>query len=481
MIMSTHTGTTLATNGFVSLIVASLLLLTGCQRNISITSHSNDAPHITPDYAGTTIPCNIAPLCFSVEGMADAALIVKGGTDSICVTTDDGNLNIPEDEWHSLLGKHRGGTLTFTVCRKKDGGWEAMRPFSITVSADSIDAYVVYRRIQPGYGLWDKMGIYQRNLETYDEEAIYENKEGNGNCVNCHSFNQGNPDQWQVHIRRNHGGTYIINGREVQRLSLNTESNAPKPVYPSWHPGGRYIAYSTNKTFFHIHTRDKNRWEVMDDGSDVMVADTETGDVIRSPFLSAANRYETFPCFSPDGKWLYYSTAAAVDTLVRQYDKVRYAICRIPFDAATASLGNSADTVCISPAESFYMARISPDGKWLCTVRSPYGNFGVCHRDARLHLVSLTDGSSPTDGAAPCLGSWHSWSSNSRWMVFSSKRDDGTYTRLYFMHVSPDGKCSKPFVLPQRNAKDYYDLMMDGYNIPELVRGKVKASPVEGF
>lgn len=457
-----------------------------------------------PDYADVTIPCNIAPLCFSVEGMEESALIVKGSTDSICMTSTDGSFNIPENEWHALLGKEAGKSLKMTVCRKYEGGWQALKPVDIHVSTDSIDPYVVYRRIQPGYGLWDKMGIYQRNLESYDEEPIYENREGKGNCINCHAFNQGNPRQWQVHVRRNYKGSYIINAKDggdadVRKLPVGSDV---KPVYPSWHPSGRYIAYSSNKTFFHIHTRDKNRWEVMDDGSDVMVVDVETGEVVKTPLIAAEDRYETYPCFSPDGKWLYFSSAAAADTITSQYDKVQYSICRIAFDTANASFGEKVDTIvrAISPTEgrksaSYYFPRLSPDGRWLCCTTSAYGNFGVCHRDARLCLtpivaegegeendrktipLNLGEGRRETSGGV----SWHSWSSNSRWLVFSSKQDDGIYTRLYFTHIDEKGRCTKAFVLPQLSARDYYDMMMDGYNIPELVRGHVTGSPASMF
>lgn len=451
-----------------------LMAVVACQPDVRVVSHSSDVPRLSPDYAGVTVPCNIAPLCFSVEGIDEAALIVKGGNDSICMTTSDGNFNLPDDQWHSLLDGNKDKALTLTVCRKTDGGWQALAPVNVYVSADSIDPYVVYRRIQPGYGLWDRMGIYQRNLETYDEEPVYENREGSGNCVNCHSFNQGNPEQWQLHVRRNHKGTYVVSNGQTKNISQQS-MGVEKPVtyvYPSWHPGGRYIAYSSNKTFFHIHTADKNRWEVMDDGSDVMVVDSETGSVVKSPLLSASDRYETFPCFSPDGRWLYYSTAAAVDTLVRQYDKVHYSICRIPFDATRATFGNAVDTIHSISGQSLYMPRLSPDGAWLSCVRSAYGNFGVCHRDATLSIKSLRDAAAPAvspQGNA----SWHSWSSNSRWIVFSSKRDDGQYTRLYFMHIDKKGRCTKAFVMPQRNARNYYDMMMDAYNIPELVKGRV--------
>ena len=49
-------------------------------------------------------------------------------------------------------------------------------------------SYLAYRLIEPGYELWNQMGIYQRNLEDYKQSPIMENKYSGQNCMNCHSF-----------------------------------------------------------------------------------------------------------------------------------------------------------------------------------------------------------------------------------------------------------------------------------------------------
>ena len=69
--------------------------------------------------------------------------------------------------------------------------------------------------------------------------------------------------------------------------------------------------------------------------------------------------------------------------------------------------------------------------------------------------------------------SYHSWSGNSRWMIFSSRRGDGLYTRPYISHIDEDGNSGKPFLMPQKDPKRYYDAMMFSYNIPEFVSGEV--------
>jgi Tol biopolymer transport system component len=63
--------------------------------------------------------------------------------------------------------------------------------------------------------------------------------------------------------------------------------------------------------------------------------------------------------------------------------------------------------------------------------------------------------------------SYHSWSSNSQWIAFASKRDDRVYGRPYFAHVSQDGSVSKAFLLPQENPETYLNTFKS-YNIPEL-------------
>ena len=70
--------------------------------------------------------------------------------------------------------------------------------------------------------------------------------------------------------------------------------------------------------------------------------------------------------------------------------------------------------------------------------------------------------------------SYHSWSSNSRWIVFSSRRIDGLYTRPYFAYIDEEGNASKPFLLPQKDT-DYYHRFMKSYNIPEFITGKVSS------
>ena len=118
--------------------------------------------------------------------------------------------------------------------------------------------------------------------------------------------------------------------------------------------------------------------------------------------------------------------------------------------------------------------RVSPDGKHLIYTLSAYGNFSIWHKDADLYMIDLaTRENRPLDIInSNSAESYHSWSSNSRWLIFSSRRLDDLYTHPYITYIDEDGKAHKPFILPQRDT-DFYDQFMQSYNIPEFITGKV--------
>ena len=75
---------------------------------------------------------------------------------------------------------------------------------------------------------------------------------------------------------------------------------------------------------------------------------------------------------------------------------------------------------------------------------------------------------------SPETESYHSWSHNGKWIVFSSRRIDSRYTRL-FIAPFKDGKFGKPFLLPQKDPS-YNETLLYSYNIPEFVNGKIVLS-----
>jgi Tol biopolymer transport system component len=186
--------------------------------------------------------------------------------------------------------------------------------------------------------------------------------------------------------------------------------------------------------------------------------------------------FETFPSFSPDGKTLYFCSAKKHE-IQSDYKKIKYSLCKIEFNAQKGTFGSKVDTLISSfkTGKSISFPRPSFDGKYIMYTQSDYGNFSIWHREADLYLLTLKDGS------IRCLKevnsneteSFHDWSSNSHWFVFSSRRGDGLYTRPYFASIDENGNITKPFLLPQEDPR-FYDTSLYSFNLPEFITGTVK-------
>lgn len=465
--------------------VAALWLLAACGgAGVTVSRTLNEEAEIFPDYRDVTIPPNIAPLNFQTDLRAKTCLQVEGEDTSFYVQAEDGLFVIPEKKWKSLLAHNRGRDIRLTVCRQEDSGeWVAYRPFSMHVAEEDIDPYMAYRLVQPGYTYWNRMGIYQRNLETYEQEAVYENNLTDYNCVNCHSFPAGNPEKMLFHMRAKNAGTVLLRGSRVEKSNTKTPETLSALVYPYWHPSGNYVALTVNDTrqaFFANQSGDV--LEVFDNESDVMIYDLDRQEIFSSPLLRSTGSLETYPVFSPDGKSLYFCSAEAVDNLPMTYKEVKYSLLRIDIDVENRTFGTQVDTLFNAKVEgrSLSFPRISPDGRYMAVTLHGFGCFPIWHHDADLYLIDLTDGSmKPLEevNSDTATDSYHSWSGNGRWMVFSSRRLDGLYTRPYFTYIDKEGRAHKPFLLPQKNPAEYYESLFFSYNIPELIAGKIEVNP----
>jgi hypothetical protein len=452
-----------------------ILLFTGCSRSLPEAEKVDALPPVFPDYIGVTVPGNIAPLNFRLTDFdGDLYVHLRTLDNELMLKGSKGKIRISPSKWTKLLEKAVGNAIEVTVYASDKQGWKQYQPFSIQVAREPMDPYLAYRLIEPGYELWNKMGIYQRNLENYKQSAILENKMTGTGCMNCHSFCLQDPEKMLFHIRETFPGTILIKGDKIEKLNTKTEQTMSNLVYPSWHPGGRYIAFSVNKTKQAFHMNDRNRVEVFDEASDVVVYDSDKHEIVTAPVLFSQDRWETFPTFSPDGKTLYFCSAEPRP--ITTFEEIKYSLCSISFDPQKRAFGSVVDTLYnASEGNSASFPRVSPDGKFLVYTKAGYGNFSIWHKDADLYLIDLkTKATRRMDEInSEDVESYHSWSSNSRWLVFSSRRIDGLYTRPYFAYVDESGKAGKPFLLPQDDP-DYYHRFMKSYNIPEFITGKVK-------
>ena len=307
-----------------------LIGLSGCQPTIpSIEEYKQDYPAIYPDYREVTIPINIAPLHFGLtEHVENAIALFTNKQDSFQTNLKDKTFGLSMSKWKKLLKSSTNQAIKVSVFAKEKGKWVAYKPFNIYVTSDSIDPYLVYRKIAPGYELWKDMGIYQRNLQNFDETPILENDQTSNNCMNCHSFCNQQPNKFLFHMRQKLAGTYLIDNKKIKRLNTEILPKNSSFVYPSWHPSGRFVAFSTNSTKQVFHSNSRNRIEVYDENSDIVIYDIEKQEIITSETIHSKDAFETFPTFSADGTTLYFCKAQA-QPMPDNYYKVNTAY--VPF------------------------------------------------------------------------------------------------------------------------------------------------------
>ena len=454
---------------------------------------------IYPDYTDIIVPPNIAPLNFIVrDSLADAfvAHLQGKGAELLVSAGQDGVMQMDMSAWKKLLSTCKGTDISVSVYARRGEKWFCYKPYTLTVAEEPVDAFLSYRLIQPSYELYRQLGIYQRNLTNWDVHTIYENNreyQNNVNhCINCHNYRSNSSADMMFHVRSNHGGTVIVQNGKAHKVQMKDSTIITAGVYPSWHPTENLIAFSTNKTGQVFHLYHAEKIEVLDESSDLLLYDVTKNEV--SHIIRTHYDLETFPCWSPDGKKLYYCNAdlsnildysmpdsTRAHQLMFRYDSIYYNLMSITFDAKTRKFGEpKLEVDAASRHKSISVPRVSPDGRYVLYTQGDYGQFHIWHKGSDLWVKDLKTDScyALKEANSNDAESFHSWSSNGRWMVFASRRMDGNYSRAFLAYFDKNGKAHKAFVIPQEDP-EMNILLLKSYNVPELTKDSVTISTAD--
>ncbi|HBY62276.1 MAG TPA: hypothetical protein DEH78_20840 [Solibacterales bacterium] len=194
------------------------------------------------------------------------------------------------------------------------------------------------------------------------------------------------------------------------------------------------------------------------------------GKLLPLPGADDPRYVHTNATWSPDGQFLIFARAEARDSYTpgvkpaeRANDPnetpVRYDLYRIPFNGGK---GGTAEPIAAASGNgmSNSFPKISPDGKWLVWVQAKNGL--LMRPDGQLFIAPLAGGPARRMNCnTPLMNSWHSFSPNGRWMVFSSKMRS-PYTQMYLTHIDEQGNDSPPVLIENATAANR------AVNIPEF-------------
>jgi len=467
----------------VAAMAAGYFAFDGRKPDVSGALPAGCRPAIWPDYSETVIPPNIAPLNFLLTGPCERhyVKIRSANGDAIETWGAGAKVVIPLEPWRQLLAANKGGQLSMDVfVQGKDRRWAAYEPITNTIAQDDIDSHLAYRLMNPRYGFWRNIDIYQRDLTGFEQSAILRNESFGNGCMNCHTFHNNSPAEMALNVRAGSngqvaGGMVVLRDGEVTGVvNTKTDFNPIPAIYLAWHPSGKVIAFSTNKIVQLYHSVGENR-EAFDHRSDLALYRLDSNTVTSCAQISKSDRMETYPEWSPDGEYLYFCGAPQLP--IKQYKEVRYSLMRVSYDMEQDAWGQ-VETVVDSKDTGLSVThpRISPDGRWLLFCMCERGNFSIWRPDSDLYMMDLSSGDyRRLEINSDRAESWHCWSSNGRWVVFSSKRRDGLFAKPYFSYVDRAGKVHKPILLPQKDPA-FYDSFIKTYNVPQFITGPIPVS-----
>ena len=474
-----HKRFTIIIIGLVLATAASLFIVLGRLPDVSAAVAVDQRPAINPAFHDVTIPPNIAPINFYV-GEPGRRYCVKWRAKSghsVTVVSRNALINTPQRKWRRLLASARADDLLLDVYVESDDRiWRRYRSLVLHVATDTIDPFIAYRMLRPNFTFWRSVGVYQRDLESWDESDILHGRSFDDGCVNCHTFRNNSPDQMFLGIRgAQASATLLAQGGSVDKINA-------KWGYTAWHPAGHIAIYTVMKVRQFLHHVGAEIRDVVDLDASLLYYHTRSRSVKTARGLADNQRLETYPTWSPDGRHLYFCSAPIPwqdrDTVPPvNFDKVRYDLRRISYDRETDTWG-APETVLSAEntGMSILLPRISPDGNSLLFCMCDYGCFPIFRSSSDLYMLNLTSGAYTKLSVNTAQSeSWHSWSTNGRWIIFSSRRQGGHFTRLFISHVSADGKVGRPFILPQKDPA-YYDSLLETYNVPEFITGPVTVS-----
>jgi len=309
-------------------------------------------------------------------------------------------------------------------------------------------------------------------------------------CGNCHSFSR---DGGVLGLDVDYGndkGAYavlpvskemVLDDEKIITWSdyRRNDGDATYGLLSQISPDGRYVISTVKDRAVFVATPDIQFSQLFFPVKGILVVhDRETGEFKPLPGADDPAYVQSNPTWSPDGQYVvfarskaYHKASAAdprgvllnekdVPEFVERREPFKFDLYRVPFNDGKGGKPEPIEGASHN-GMSNYFAKFSPDGQWIVFCKAK--DFMLLMPDSELFIIPAAGGEARRLRAnTPLMNSWHSFSSNGRWLVFSSKAYT-PYTQLFLTHIDEEGNSTPPVVLERFTAKDR------AANIPEFV------------
>jgi Flp pilus assembly protein TadD len=462
-----------------------------------------DAPlRITYPADGTLFPPDsVAPTVVWTDDTArvDRWTVVvrdRTGTDVVTASVDAQRWRPSEDDWKRIKERtaERDAEVVVTGIDHASAATAlSSSRVRIRTSKDPVGDALFYREVPLPFltAVQDPSRIRWR-FGTIDEEAgppiVLQNLPV---CGNCHSFaDNGSTLGLDVDYGNDKGAYAVL--PVSKHMLLNDEKIITWADYKREDgeltfgllsrvsPTGRYVVSTVKDRSVFVAIPDLMISQLFFPIKGILVVyDRETKTFAPLPGADDPKYVQSNAVWSPDGTELVFArtTAYRPERLTQQNSALidekdvpeftvdkkpfRYDLYRIPFNGGKGGKpeplrGASGNGM------SNYFPKYSPDGKWIVFTKSK--SYMLLQPDSELYIMPAKGGvARRLRYNTARMNSWHSWSSNSRWLVFSSKVN-GPYTQLFLTHIDEDGNDSPPVLLERFTSPDR------AANIPEFVK-----------
>jgi len=373
-------------------------------------------------------------------------------------------------------------------------GTEAVSSASVRIrtSSDPVGDSIFYREVPLPFitAVRDPSRIRWR-FGSIDSEAqppiVLENLPV---CGNCHSFSgDGKVLGLDIDYGNDKGGYAVLPVSRQMSMSddrIITWSDYKKDdgeltfgLLSQVSPDGRYVISTVKDRAVFVATPGIEFSQLFFPIKGILVVyDTETRTYAPLPGADDPEYVQSNPTWSPDGKTIVFARAKAyqkekiakareillnekdVPEFIEDKQPFKFDLYRVPFNGGR---GGKAEPIAGAShdGKSNFFAKFSPDGKWIVFCKAE--NYMLLMPDSELYIVPAEGGEARRLRAnTRLMNSWHSFSSNGRWLVFSSKANT-PYTQLFLTHIDPEGQSTPPVVLERFTGSDR------AANIPEFV------------